>query len=59
MDFLELIWEIKKTYCVQITSTKTSKKIIDSLDTIVDNKVDNGFKQIYFLILGRKSKSYG
>ena len=33
---------------VQITSTKTSKKIIDSLDTIVDNKVDSEFNEIYF-----------
>ncbi|WP_119197955.1 hypothetical protein [Blautia sp. AM47-4] len=59
MVFLELIWEIKKRHIgVQITSTKTSKKIIDSLDTIVDNKVDNEFNEIYFLILGRKQKSY-
>lgn len=43
---------------VQITSTKTSKKIIDSLDAIVDNKVDNDFDEIYFLILGRKQNSY-
>lgn len=43
---------------VQITSTKTSKKIIDSLDTIVDNKVDSDFNEIYFLILGRKQNSY-
>lgn len=43
---------------VQVTSTKTSKKIIDSLDEIVDNKVDSEFNEIYFLILGRKQKSY-
>ena len=48
----------KRHIGVQITSTKTSKKIIDSLDTIVDNKVDNEFNEIYFLILGRKQKSY-
>lgn len=43
---------------VQITSTRTSKKIIDSLDTIVNNKVDCDFNKIYFLILGRKQNHY-
>lgn len=43
---------------VQITSTRTSKKIIDSLDTIVKKKVDNDFNEIYFFILGKKQKNY-
>ena len=48
----------KRHIGVQITSTKTSKKIIDSLDTIVEKKVDSDFNEIYFLILGRKQNSY-
>ena len=47
----------KRHIGVQITSTKTSKKIIDSLDTIVDNKVDNEFNEIYFLIFIFKAYS--
>lgn len=43
---------------VQITSTKTSKKISDSLDKIVSNNVDMNYNEIYFFILGRKQDSY-
>lgn len=43
---------------VQVTSTKTSKKISDSLDKIVSNNVDMNYNEIYFFILGRKQDSY-
>lgn len=43
---------------VQVTSTKTSKKISDSLDKIVNNKVDVDYNEIYFFILGKKQNSY-
>lgn len=43
---------------VQISSTKTSKKIKDSLDEIVSNNVDHDYDEIYFFILGEKQKSY-
>lgn len=43
---------------VQVTSTKTSKKISDSLDKIVSNNVDMNYNAIYFFILGRKQDSY-
>lgn len=43
---------------VQVTSTKTSKKISDSLDKVVDNNVDQDYNEIYFFILGRKQNSY-
>lgn len=48
----------KKRIGVQVTSTKTSKKIIDSLDTIVRNNVDKDYDEIYFFVLGKKQKSY-
>lgn len=43
---------------VQVTSTKTSKKIMDSLDKITNNNVDKEFNEIYFFILGKKQNSY-
>lgn len=43
---------------VQVTSTKTSKKITDSLDKVTNNKVDKDFNEIYFFILGKKQNSY-
>lgn len=43
---------------VQVTSTKTSKKIIDSLDAIVRNNIDKDYNEIYFFILGKKQNSY-
>jgi hypothetical protein len=43
---------------VQVTSTKTSKKISDSLDKIVRNNVDRNYNEIYFFILGKKQDSY-
>lgn len=43
---------------VQVTSTKTSKKISDSLDKIVSNNVDKDYNEIYFFILGKKQNSY-
>lgn len=43
---------------VQVTSTKTSKKISDSLDKITKNNVDKDFNEIYFFILGKKQNSY-
>ena len=43
---------------VQVTSTKTSKKITDSLDKIVKNNVDKNYNEIYFFILGKKQESY-
>lgn len=43
---------------VQVTSTKTSKKISDSLDKITNNNVDKDFNEIYFFILGKKQNSY-
>lgn len=43
---------------VQVTSTKTSQKILDSLNTIVKNNIDKDFNEIYFFILGKKQKSY-
>lgn len=43
---------------VQVTSTKTSKKLSDSLDKIVSNNVDMNYNEIYFFILGRKQDSY-
>lgn len=43
---------------VQVTSTKTSKKISDSLEMIVRNNVDKDYNEIYFFILGEKQNSY-
>ena len=43
---------------IQVTSTKTSKKVLDSLDKIVSNNVDKDYNEIYFFILGRKQNSY-
>lgn len=43
---------------VQVTSTKTSKKVIDSLDAIVRNNIDKDYNEIYFFILGKKQNSY-
>lgn len=43
---------------VQVTSTKTSKKVLDSLDTIISNNVDEDYDEIYFFILGKKQRSY-
>lgn len=43
---------------VQVTSTKTSKKVSDSLDKIVSNNVDKEYNEIYFFILGKKQNSY-
>lgn len=43
---------------VQVTSTKKSKKVLDSLDMIVNNKVDKDYNEIYFFILGKKQTSY-
>lgn len=43
---------------VQVTSTKTSKKVSDSLDKIVSNNVDKDYNEIYFFILGKKQNSY-
>lgn len=43
---------------VQVTSTKTSKKVSDSLDKVVSNNVDKDYNEIYFFILGRKQNSY-
>jgi len=43
---------------VQVTSTKTSKKITDSLNAIVQSKVYETYNEIYFFILGKKQKSY-
>lgn len=43
---------------VQVTSTKTSKKILDSLDMIVSNGIDKEYNEIYFFILGEKQKKY-
>lgn len=43
---------------VQVTSTKTSKKISDSLDKVVSNNVDKDYYEIYFFILGRKQNNY-
>lgn len=43
---------------VQVTSTKTSKKVLDSLDTIIRNNIDKDYNEIYFFILGTKQNSY-
>ena len=43
---------------VQVTSTKTSKKIRDSLYEITTNSVYEKYDQIYFFILGSKQKRY-
>jgi len=43
---------------VQVTSTKTSKKVSDSLDKVVSNNVDKDYNEIYLFILGRKQDSY-
>lgn len=43
---------------VQVTSTKTSKKVSDSLDKVVSNNVDKNYNEIYFFILGKKQNSY-
>lgn len=43
---------------VQVTSTKSSKKISDSLEKIVKNNVDKNYDEIYFFILGKKQDSY-
>lgn len=43
---------------VQVTSTKTSKKVLESLNKIVSNNVDKDYNEIYFFILGRKQNSY-
>ena len=48
----------EKCIGVQVTSTKTSQKILDSLNKIVSNNVDKDFNEIYFFILGRKQNSY-
>lgn len=48
----------ERRIAVQITSTKTSKKIEDSLKTIIRNKVDESYTEIYFFILGKKQTSY-
>ncbi|WP_277407379.1 SMEK domain-containing protein [Lacrimispora xylanisolvens] len=43
---------------VQVTSTKTSKKVSDSLDKVVSNNVDKDYNEIYFFILGKRQNSY-
>lgn len=50
--------DVERHIGVQITSTKSSKKIKDSLEAITSNNIYTKFNEIYFLILGRKQKSY-
>lgn len=50
--------DIERSIGVQVTSTKTSKKVLDSLDKVVSNNVDKDYNEIYFFVLGRKQNSY-
>lgn len=42
----------------QITSTKTSKKIQSTVNKFLENKFDQNYDELFFLILGKKQKKY-
>jgi hypothetical protein len=42
----------------QVTSTKTSKKIQDTLDVFGENKLSSEYDELFILVLGTKQKKY-
>jgi len=42
----------------QISSQKSRSKIQSSIDSFVDNDLDKDFDQLFFIVLGKKQKSY-
>ncbi|TXI62533.1 MAG: hypothetical protein E6Q46_08770 [Flavobacterium sp.] len=44
--------------CVQVTSTKSGKKIQLTIDKFLQNKLDKEYSELFIVILGKKQKSY-
>lgn len=44
--------------CIQVTSTKSSLKIQQTIDKFIQYNLDNDYEELFIIILGKKQKKY-
>lgn len=44
--------------CIQVTSTKSGKKIQETIDKFLEKKLNQQYGELFIVILGKKQKSY-